>query len=599
MKISRNWLQTYFDTPLPDAAALSHALTFHAFEIDGVARVREDDVLDVKITANRGHDCLSHRGIAKEIAAILEIPMNADPLKIVPMLEPKTNAVSVVITDPALCNRFTAGYIRGVTIAPSPAWLKDALESIGQRSINNVVDATNFVMFNLGQPLHAFDAGKCAAVDGAYAFEVRAAHTGEKITTLDGAVYALSDSMLVVSDAHADQAVGIAGVKGGLPAAINESTHDIILEAAHFNGVSVRKTAAALKLRTDASARFEQGLSPAYAAYGMRAVTDLILELAGGELVGFADEYPLPQKTESVSVSVEKIHAVLGMACTVDEVAHALTRLNLSYAEVDRVFTIVPPCERLDIVIPEDLIEEVGRIIGYDLIPETALPPMESIPLMNENYARMEYVREHMIANGYSEVYTSVFAEQGERQVLNKVGGERSLLRANLVDGLRDALATNVHHKDLLGLKLVKIFEIGTVWRNGGEEILVGTAEEKSEVKEYALADIPVPSTYPIGGGSTCVRYKTFSRYPSIIRDIALWCPQGTEQSVVYAQIREQGTELLVRTELFDTFAKGDRVSYAFRLVFQSFERTLTDPEVQAIMDHLYATLTNAGFEIR
>ncbi len=599
MKISRAWLQTYFDKPLPDADTLSHALTFHAFEIDGVEKVGNDDVLDVKITANRGHDCLSHRGIAKEVSAILDVPMKQDPLKLQVLLEPRTDMVPVRISEPALCSRFTAGYIKGVTVGESPEWLKSALESIGQRSINNVVDATNYVMFNLGQPLHAFDAGKLTATEGKYALEVRKAKPGEQITALDNKVYELNETMLVVGDANAGVPAGIAGVKGGLPAAVDVNTHDIIIEAANFNGVSVRKTAAALKLRTDASARFEQVLSPEYAAHGMRAVAALIQELAGGELVGFVDEYPMPQKIDAVSVTVSKVNAVLGTNIPQSEMEQALTRLDLSHMSAGETLTVTPRFERLDLEIADDLVEEIGRIIGYDKVPETELPPMSAKPEVNENFARIEYAREHMTAEGYSEVYTSVFTDTGDVQVQNKVGGDKPYLRTSIVPGISEALERNVRIKDGLGLKKVKLFEIGTVWTKDGEQLRVATAEEKGEIKEYALSDIPAPAEYPKGEGSKLLRYKTFSRYPFIVRDVAMWVPTGTTAESVLELLRARGGELLVRTELFDTFVKGERTSLAFRLVFQSFDKTLTDEEVNAVMSGVTSALSDMGFEIR
>jgi phenylalanyl-tRNA synthetase beta chain len=477
--------------------------------------------------------------------------------------------------------------------------LKTALESIGQRSINNVVDATNYVMFNLGQPLHAFDAGKLIAADGAYAFDVRRAQPGEKITALDNKEYELNDSMLVVGDANASVAAGIAGVKGGLPAAVDATTHDIILEAANFNGVSVRKTAAALKLRTDASARFEQVISPELAAYGMKAVVELIHTIAGGELVGFVDEYPVPHAIQSVSVSAPKVNQVLGTQLTQDQMERALTRLDLSHTVAGETFTVTPRFERLDLMIPEDLIEEIGRIVGYDTVPTVQLPQLPTPAIVNANFARIEYARAHMAEYGYTEVYTSVFADKGERQVLNKVGGERPYLRANLTDGLKDALERAVRMKDLLGIKTVKLIEIGTVWTKSGEEVRCATAEEKGEVKEFSMADLPdAPADFAFPA-TTLDRYKVFSKYPFIVRDIALWAPQDTEPVEVLEIIRNNAGPLLIRSELFDTFVKGEKTSLAFRLVFQSYEKTLTDEEVNAIMNTVTAALRSSGFEIR
>jgi phenylalanyl-tRNA synthetase beta chain len=211
MQISRNWLQKFFNDPLPDAAALSDALTFHVFEIDGIEKRGDDDVLDVKVTANRGHDCLCHRGIARELSAILRLPMKDDPFSLAYDISKKSEALSVSIEDPALCRRYIAGYVRGVKVGPSPEWLRNSLEAIGQRSINNIVDATNFVMFNIGQPLHAFDAKRLGSLD----IGVRAAREGETLAALDGKTYELSPGLLVI--AAGGRPAGIAGIKGGEP----------------------------------------------------------------------------------------------------------------------------------------------------------------------------------------------------------------------------------------------------------------------------------------------------------------------------------------------------------------------------------------------
>jgi len=596
MLISRHWLSKFFDAELPNAETLSDALTFHAFEIDGIAKVGDDAVLDVKVTPNRGHDCLGYRGIAKEISAILKIPLTRDPLAQKPDLSLKAPNLEVLISEPALCARYIAGAIEGVQVGPSPEWLRKNLEAMGQRSINNVVDATNFVMFNLGQPLHAFDAKQLMARDGTYAISVRRARGGEGLTALDQKEYVLADSMLAIVDAHADAPIGIAGVKGGLPAAISEATTTIILESANFDGVSVRRTAQGLKLRTDASSRFEQGISPELAAYGMRAATDLILKLAGGDLKGFVDVYPAPQTEVRVSVSLQKINAILGTNLTAADIADAFTRLGFSYKDESGVFEVVAPFERLDLTIAEDLVEEVGRIVGYDKVPATPLPVVSAFE-PNKNFNAAERAREELAAQGYSEVFTSVFADKGERAVLNKVDSVRPYLRASLISGLTDALEKNKQNRELLGLKEVKLFEIGTVWKGGQEVLMLGTVTEKQKAVEKPLEVTDVASeNLPL---SQTERYKTFSRYPYIVRDIAMWTPAGTNEAEVQELIKKEAGELAQNIWLFDRFEKEGKVSLAYRIIFQSFDRTLTETEANSAMEKVSAMLKGKGFEIR
>ena len=593
MKISRDWLQNFFDVPLPSAQDIADALTFHAFEIESV----ENDILDVKVTPNRGHDALCHRGIAKELSAILDVPMKSDPLRESISLEPKTDRIKVTVEDSKLCPRFTASYIRGVKVGPSPEWLRVALESVSQKSINNIVDATNYVMFHLGQPLHAFDAGKLKEKDGSYAMTVRLAKRGEKLIGLDDKEYELTPSMLVIEDAHAGQVASIAGIKGGKPTGIDEATTDIVLEAANWNGVTIRKTSQALKLRTDASDRFQQVISPELAAYGVKAATELILKIAGGEFIGFIDAYPESQKEWTVPVSLQKINAVLGTELAESGIAGVFKRLGMPFEASGGDFVVTPPFERLDLIIPEDLIEEVGRIVGYERVPEIELPALTTPVTMDPLAAAAERVREELVAKGYSEVFTSVFAEKGERGVLNKVGGERPYLRATLVEGLREAQERNVHNKDLLGLSDVQLFEIGTVWSSTDERVLVGTADAAG-VKEAPLqtqesAELELPRTKIIE------RYKPFSKYPCIVRDVSLWVPSGTDESAVQKCIETQAGDMLIRLDLFDRFEKGRRTSLAFRLIFQSFDKTLTDHDANERMESVYAGLREKGYEIR
>ncbi len=599
MKISREWLQRYFEKPLPDATPLADALTFHAFEIDSI----ENDILDVKITANRGHDCLNHRGIAKELSAILEIPMKGDPLRQEAALTPKTEEVSVHIQD-SLCTRYIAGYVRGVKVGPSPDWLRKAVENIGQRSINNVVDATNFVMFDIGQPLHAFDAGqlqKNTENGSLYKIGVRRARAGEKLLALDDREYTLTDAMLVITDHNSDAGIGIAGVKGGKPAGISEATTDIIIESANFDGITTRKIAAALKLRTDASSRYEQVISPELCAYGMRAVADLIVQVAGGEIVGFADVYPQKQQQKAVRATTAEINAILGSEYAEADVASALTRLDLEFTKQADAFVVEPPLERLDLTIPEDIAEEVGRLYGYDKIEATPLPPMPSQPEVNPNFYAAEHAREEYIAQGYSEVFTSVFADKGERVIANKVDGVRPFLRTTLVDGLKDAYEKNRLTKDLLGLAEVKLFEIGTIWKGEKEHLMLGIVD-KDGVREEALSTMQrgvASMHYENVPLSQAERFQPFSKYPFIVRDIALWTSAEVKPEEILKIIRTNAGDLLVRSEKFDEFKKGEKISYAFRLVFQSFDTTLTDLDANGRMESIAKALKATGFEIR
>lgn len=603
---------------------MADALTFHAFEIDGFKKVDDpstplgasDDVLDVKVTPNRGHDCLSHRGIAKELSAILKIPLTHDPFLEKEAAETfnfsaaglqgdatksKVSAasvpVSVVIEDPALCSRYIAAYIKGVKVGPSPAWLVRNLESIGQRSINNVVDATNFVMFNVGQPLHAFDVQRLGSLD----IGVRLAQEGEQLEALDKKVYTLKDSMLVIT--AGGRPAGIAGIKGGMADRIDETTRDIVIESATFSGVAIRKGSQALKLRTEASARFEQGLSPELAARGMQGMLEFVAHLIGGEVAGVVDVYPAPQAQRRVEVSVEKVNQILGTRLTGADVADAFVRLGFAYKEEGGVFNVAVPPERLDITIAEDLSEEVGRIVGYDKVPAVPLPPMPAPPQGNATFSAAERVRGELVVQGYSEVFTSVFAEAGERAVLNKVDSVRPYLRANLTDGLAEAVQKNIPNKDLLGLKEIKLFEIGTVWKGGVEEVVVATAGEKEKASEKPLTEWKTGdetkydiSYFPL---STTQRYKPFSKYPYIVRDIAAWVPGATEPADVLEILQKETGDLCVKASLFDQFQKGDKTSLAFRLIFQSFEKTLTEAEVNQIMEKVAAKLKEKGFEIR
>ncbi len=609
MKVSRAWLQKYFNDPLPPARELADALTFHAFEIEE----HTDDMLDVKVLPNRAADCLSHRGIAKELSAILAVPLANDPLAEGALLRgfPATSALAVEIEDPKKCPRYVGALVKGVAIGPSPDWLKKALEAVGARSVNNVVDATNYVMLDIGQPLHAFDAAKLAGKEGRYAVGVRGARAGEKIATLTGETYELPENALLITDAQRDLPVGIAGIKGGKAAEVAGATTDLVIESANFDGPSVRRAAQALALFTDASARFQNRPSPELAAYGMRDVLALITDIAGGEVVGVVDEYPSPAPAHpSVKVSLARINGLLGrglegMAPVADIFSR---RFGFSSVPAGETITVTPPFERTDLVIPEDLVEEVGRILGYDSVPSAELPPAGEGD--QARFRGIERMKDQLVEQGFTEVSTQSFAPKGDVVLANPLDKTKPALRTSLEGGLADALKKAKEYAPLTlppGGK-PRIFEVGAVFPKGGEYLELRATESCVEAglsdakftrhlsdgvgleeygKDYA------PKRYELGA------YKPFSPYPFIVRDVAVWVPSGTDYGLTMSLIRGNAGELLVRLDQFDRFEKEGKVSYAFRLVFQSFERTLTDEEVNGALEAVCAALAEKGFAVR
>lgn len=593
MKVSLKWLQEYFDTPLPNAETLGEKLTFHVFEIEET----ENDWLDVKVLPNRAADCLCHRGIAKELSAILDIPLKNDPLRqTVPMYDlGGPTSLTVAIEDPKKCLRYMGAVIQGVKVKPSPPWLRNALESVGQRSINNIVDATNYVMLNIGQPLHAFDAEKLTKKDGKYSILVRDAKENEKITTLSGEDFVLSEHTLLITDANEDAAIGIAGIKGGKAAEVTASTTDIIIEAANFDGTSVRRAAQALRLFTDASVRFQNRPSPELCAYGMRDVLALIQEVAGGEVVGVVDEYPnRAGQNQEVSVSLAKINDVLGSSFSKEEVENVFKRLALPYMVVNDTFTITPPFERTDLAIPEDLVEEVGRIMGYDRILATELPPISGIP-DQARYRGIEHVKDFLVERGFTEISTQSFAKKGDVILANPLDKNMPALRTSLDENMKMALGRAKYVAPLVlpPNEKPRLFEIGMVFTKDGEQLSIKTSEPVPDLPSIQDEKEYVPHQYRLGA------YKPFSMYPFIVRDIALWVPADTNDGFTKSIIQEHAGELLVRIDQFDRFEKDEKVSLAFRLVFESTERTLTDEEIHGVMGRVSGALTKEGFEVR
>ncbi len=650
MIVSYKLLQAYFLKKLPKPEVIADALTFHAFEIEGMEIKGDDTAIDVKVLPNRAHDCLSHHGIAREVAAVLDIPIEKLPSPKWPKASPVASKLSVTVSDKRAL-RYIGLVIDGVKVGESPAWLRAHLQTLGQRSINNVVDATNYVMFMTGQPLHAFDYAK---VSGGK-IVVRGGKDGEQLTTLDGKEIVLNKEVMVIADA--DNALGIAGIKGGTKAEVDTSTTSIVLESANFDASTIRLTAARLGIKTDASKRFESGLTPYITEDAMKMVAHLILDIASTKdtRVGKPiDKFPKKPKATSVAVSLFDINHILGTAWNDRDVQSVWKRLRFAYkAKKSRetvAYNVSIPHERLDLRIPQDLVEEVGRMRGYDaLLP---VLPVESIrlPEVNEEWKCRDIVREVMLGSGFSEVYTYAFLGAGEVEVANPIANDKKYLRNNLMNGLKVAVSENLKYDPE-----VRIFEFGHIFGKTEGKLreessfaaLMGFQKRKeAQMKEdfYMLkgvlgrifealgvtdvryeeangelvASIFVHDTLlgvmSINGfeldftkvvdlsGAKLV-YKTPSRYPSIVRDISLFVPHTTKAGEVEAVIRKNAGVLMQTLSLIDVFEQPEqkRKSLAFRMLLQSYEKTLSDQEANDINTKVITALesANSSWQVR
>ncbi len=430
----------------------------------------DDTLMDVEVTPNRP-DLLSHLGVAREVAAGgqdgLVPPRIPDGEAFEPDLatherEVSVGDVTVRIEDPDLCPRYLGAVIRGVTVGPSPEWLQARLRAVGARPINNVVDATNYVLQETGQPLHAFDLAHLAAST----VVVRRAEAKEPIRTLDGVERRLEKEMLAICDA--ERPVAIAGVMGGEDSEVSESTKDILLECALFAPASVRATRKALGISTDASYRFERGVDPAGMEAALRRAVELIRATAGGAPDPVVlDVVPRPWEGLTVPLRPGRVSRVLGVEFTATEITELLTPLGFSVeeGEAGTLRVDVPGYRSYDVTREVDLIEEVARTHGFDRFPAELGPYRPGTVPDHPLFGLEERLRDLLVARGYLEAQTMAFAppDEGEVELLNPISVEESHLRRSLVPGLR----RRIEHNWSRGVRDVRLFEIGTVFRRG------------------------------------------------------------------------------------------------------------------------------------
>lgn len=786
MIVSHNWLQKYFEDKLPSPEDVARTLIFHAFEVEAVEPEGDDFMFDVKILPDRAHDCLSHRGIARELATHLNVKskVKSQKSKVQIKSENLKDELHIDIQEPLLCRRYAGRIIRGVGIGQFPEELRKHLLVIGQKSINNIVDAANYVMFDLGQPLHAFDADKVVGK-----ITVRKAHAGEHITTLDGKDVVLDTETLVIADDEGPLA--IAGIKGGRRAEITEKTTSIILEAANFDPVNIRKTSRRLGIQTDSSKRFENERSPEGVLEALDAAVELIQKTAGNDrtIAGdVVDVYPRKPNPYLVGISAQEANSVLGTNLSLEEIAPLLARASFEYSVVEnpaedvcataphligvpyvfgasitydaprafdcsaftaylfaragiriprmavdqfvfgepvsegklapgdlvfsntgegkihyesiewlkgtkvpsgvdhcgiylghgnvihatritgkvvmekltesrqfknivgyrritasapRLLVTIPP-DRIDIRLKEDLTEEIGRIYGYERVQAKKLSLSRENTSVHKGFFLANKIRNALVKEGFSEIYTSSFASEGDIALANPIAEDRGMLRRNLSHAMHESIRLNSRNLPLLGSDVVRVFEIGTVVTGGEGEYIalavgMGRKDAQEELEdllgklflgegiEYSESEgggvVEMNFTKAVekfpGGDSygeelavplpTAV-FRPLSPYPFVLRDIAVFVPPAVPETEIIQILQKEGDPLLAcPPKHFDRFEKKnketgevEKVSYAFRLVFQSNKKTLSDSEVNEAMEKVIAALNGReGWQVR
>ena len=637
-----------------------------------VDQILGDAVIDFAVTANRP-DCLSMLGLAHEVAALTGKQAQEPPLAYQEQGEAIEKKTRVEIHDADLCPRYIAGVVTGIKIGSSPKWMQERLAAAGMRPIHNIVDITNYVMLEFGQPLHAFDYDLLTE----RRIVVRRAKAGERLVTIDGQERKLTPDMLVIADAV--RPVALAGVMGGSQSEVSERTVNVLLESAAFNNINIRRTSREIGLRSEASSRFEKGLSPELPIHAARRAMQMFVELCGGTAAkGLVDVYPGKQPRPSVRLRSQRASGLLGVAMTPRDLTPVLTSLgcDVRHTEGDTL-EVAPPYWRMDLNIEEDLIEEYVRIKGFDSIPTARLsgsaPAYEPAPLLTLK----ERLRELLVGAGVQEIITYSLTNQAGQslsgggsglKVMNPLSSDQEELRLNLRHGLLHTLASNQRLQE----NGIRLFELGRIYIPRSEEIpdereMLGAvlsgpredlywkrAEENLNffdakgLVERLMAELQVKATYTVAqdpilhpGKTAAVlvgkiqvgvigevhpkfarsldlldrpvayleldmaalleaapatgrRYQSIARFPGVVRDLAIVADRALPSDQVTALIR--ATDLVAEVTLFDMYTgknvSPDKKSLAYRVVFQSPSRTLTNEEADKLQERLVARLS-------
>ncbi len=639
----------------------------------------KEDIIDFEITSNRP-DCFSIEGLGRETAASLNKPFknprkNIDEWKIEDKEE--IEGLKVEITAPDLCYRYVARMVKNVKIEPSPEWMVRRLKACGVRSINNIVDITNYVMLEMGQPMHAFDIN---SIEGKH-ITVRRAKKGEKIITLDEQERELDEKDLVIADNK--KAVAIAGVMGGLNSEIEADTKTVVFESAVFYGGSVRKTAKKVGLRTEASSRFEKGLSAENALRAANRAVELVEQIGAGEAVeGKIDVYPTKQKINQIKLDVSKINSLLGTHLSKQEILDILEKLDIK-VEKDMV---IAPYFRMDLEVIADIAEEIGRFYGYDKLGTTLIKADTTLGIRNKEQNIKKKVKEILVNSGLSEVYTYGFVSEKDLElsnisdeirkyaitIQNPLSDEYKLMRPTTVPSMMQILAINANKKN----QNVKLFDVSRSYKNVKQEVQNGEVPLQEEIltigmyseeidfyvlkgmienileaihinhyeveketqntsyhpgrcanikvgidiiatlgevhpevldnymisKRAYLAEINITKLVKYARANK--KYTEVPKFPAVERDIAVIVDEKVEVGQIEKIVTKKAKKLLESIELFDIYRNEklgeNRKSIAYSLIFRDKSKTLSDEEINHVMEAIISELEKVlGAELR
>ncbi|MBL7031909.1 MAG: phenylalanine--tRNA ligase subunit beta [Nitrospira sp.] len=526
MKTSYNWLKEFVNFK-EKPEELAHILTMAGLEVEFTEKVGDDIIYDIGVTPNRP-DWLSMRGVAREISAILDLPMKDVSASVT---NEKGEGPLVEIDDPTLCPRYSARIIKGVKLGPSPEWLTTKLESCGIRPASNIVDITNYVLLEIGQPMHAFDLDKLAGGK----ILVKQAGDINKFRTLDDEERKISKETLLIWDA--EKPVAIAGVMGGGNTEVSDSTVNILLESAYFQPSSVRRTSRTLGLSSESAYRFERGVDKEAVILALDRAAELIVELAGGEVSKSTDEYPKPFEAREIIVPFKRINSLIGIDIKEDFIINTLQSLGFVLERRGELLSITPPSYREDAERDIDIVEEVARIYGYDKMPST-LPEMHmSHPPEHKLQELVKKLKISMVKSGFSEAINYSFlnpeivdqlnlAQDDRRRdliyVRNPLRKEESAMRTTIIPALLNNVNTNIKR----GEKTLRFFEISKVFLSSGKKL----ADEVTQLGAVFLKDNSTSLWQTKHDGF----YDIKGVFENIFKDLKICATFSTDQAEPY-----------------------------------------------------------------